>query len=569
MIPKHLLISAALLVAVCQQTDRLRAQSTSPEQTFDIIIRGGQIYDGNGGPPFVGDIGIKGDLITAIDDLSHAKAKQSISATGLAVAPGFINVLSWATASLLEDGRALSDIRQGVTLEVFGEGWSMGPLNQKMKSDLARDQGDIEYEVTWTTLAEYLQHLQSQGVAPNIASFIGATTLRIHTVGYEDRQATPEELETMRQLIRQEMEMGALGIGSSLIYAPAFYASTEELIELCKVAAEYNGVYISHLRSEGNKLLEAVDELLHIAEQSGIAAEIYHLKAAGKENWHKLDQVINKVEIARDQGMQISANMYTYTAGATGLNASMPPWVQEGGFNRWRDRLRDPSIRERVAQEMKERADDWENLLLMAGSPERVLLVGFRNPELKHLTGKTLAEVARQRGKSAEETAMDLVIEDNSRVESVYFLMSEENVKKKISLPWVSFGSDAAALSPLGAFLKSNPHPRAYGNFARLLGRYVRDEKVLSLESAIQKLTSLPADTLRIQRRGRLAPKHFADIVIFDPETILDHATFDTPHQLATGVRDVLVNGQLVLKGGKTTGSTPGRAVFGPGKSPD
>lgn len=534
-------------------------------EPFDLIIFGGTVYDGSGGASYRADVGLRGDKIAAIGSLADAEAKQKLDASGLAVAPGFINMLSWATESLLHDPRSLSDIRQGVTLEVFGEGWSMGPLTESMQREEIESQGDIKYEIPWRKLSEYLQHLETRGVSPNVASFIGATTLRIHTVGFEDRRPTPQEMETMRGLVRDEMQQGALGIGSSLIYAPAFYADTAELIELCKVAAEYDGLYISHIRSEGNQLVESVDELIKIAREANIAAEIYHLKAAGKENWNKLDDVIRKVEEAREEGLRITADMYTYTAGATGLNAAMPPWVQEGGFNRWRDRLRDPATRKRVAREMKKPTDKWENLLLMAGSPEQVLLVGFKSPDLKHLTGKSLAEVARQRGKSPEETAMDLVIEDDSRVDCIYFLMNEENVKRKIALPWVSICSDSSSLAPEGVFLKSNPHPRAYGSFARVVGKYVRDERVISLETAIHKLTGLPANNLGIRQRGLLKPGYFADVVVFDPATVQDHATFDEPHQLATGVRDVLVNGHLVLEGGEHTGAKPGRVVRGPG----
>ena len=533
---------------------------------FDLIIRGGTIYDGSGEIPYQADIGVKAERIVRIGDLRGATAKETIDATGHAVSPGFINMLSWATRSLLADGLAQSDVRQGVTLEVFGEGWSMGPLTAAMKKDMALNQGDLKFEVTWNGLMEYLDHMVRRGVSVNVASFVGATTLRVHEIGYENRKASPAEIKRMQALVRKEMEQGALGIGSSLIYAPAFYADTAELIALCREAAKYQGLYISHLRSEGNQLLEAVDELLQIARESGIAAEIYHLKAAGKENWPKLNRVIAKVEAARKAGLQISADMYTYTAGATGLNASMPPWVQEGGFGRWRDRLQDPTIRKRVLAEMRTSTDDWENLLLMSGSADKVLLVGFQNPDLRHLTGKSLGEVARQRRKSPEEVAMDLVIEDRSRVECVYFLMSEENVRKKVALPWVSFGSDAAALAPEGNFLKSSPHPRAYGCFSRLLGKYVRDEKTVSLATAIRKLTSLPADNLKLQDRGRLAPGYFADIVIFDPATVADKATFSSPHQYSTGVRDVVVNGSLVLRNGQHTGAKPGQVVRGPGK---
>ncbi|RMG46337.1 MAG: D-aminoacylase [Acidobacteria bacterium] len=549
-----ILISGFILAIAC-----------TPSTEYDVVIRHGTIYDGSGSPPFTGDVAIDGDKIVAVGSLERARGRLEIDATGLAVAPGFINMLSWATESLIEDGRAQSDIRQGVTLEVFGEGWSMGPLNERMKKELVEQQGDIKYDVQWTTLGEYLDYLVSRGISPNVASFVGATTVRIHEIGYEDRPPTPEELDRMRQLVRQAMEEGALGVGSSLIYAPAFYAQTDELIELCKVAAEYGGMYISHIRSEGNRLLEAVDELITIARQAHIPAEIYHLKAAGRSNWNKLDAVIEKIEAARAEGLRITADMYTYTAGATGLDAAMPPWVQEGGLKAWIERLKDPAIRARVKREMRTPTDEWENLLLAAGSPENVLLVSFKNEKLKPLTGKTLAEVARLRGTSPEETAMDLVIEDESRVGAVYFIMSEENIRKKIRQPWVSFGSDAEAPAPEGVFLKSNPHPRAYGNFARLLGKYVREEKVIPLEEAIRRLTSLPAENLKLDRRGRLKPGYFADVVVFDPDTIQDHATYENPHQYATGVVHVFVNGVQVLKDGEHTGATPGRVIRGPG----
>ena len=559
-------VGAALLVGfACTLT------ALADDEPFDLIIRGGTIYDGSGGEPRVADLGIRGDSIVAIGSLDDATATAEIDARGLAVAPGFINVLSWATDSLLIDGRALSDVHQGVTLEVFGEGWSYGPLSEAMRRDMIASQGDIKFEVPWTTLMEYLEHLEKRGVSPNVASFVGATTVRIHELGYENRPPTDEELARMQQLVRREMENGALGVGTSLIYAPAFYADTKELIALCQAAAPYDGIYISHMRSEGNRLLEGIDELITIARESGCAAEIYHLKAAGRDNWDKLDAAIEKVEAARADGLRITADMYTYTAGATGLNAAMPPWVQEGGYNRWRDRLRDPEIRAKVIEEMRTPTDEWENLLLMAGSPDKVLLAGFKNSDLKHLTGSTLADVAKRRGQSAEETAIDLVIEDGSRVDTVYFLMSEENVRRQVAIPWVSFGSDAGAPAPEGQFLKSNPHPRAYGCFARLLGKYVRDEQVIPLETAIHKLTALPAQNLGLRRRGLLKPGYYADVVIFDPATIADHATYDDPHKLATGVRDVLVNGTLVLKDGKHTGATPGRVVRGPGfwRSPD
>ncbi|MFQ5776759.1 MAG: amidohydrolase family protein [Terriglobia bacterium] len=532
---------------------------------YDVVIRNGTIYDGSGLAPFVADVAIKGDSIVALGLLKEARGRTEIDATGLAVAPGFINMLSWAVDSLIVDGRSQGDIRQGVTLEVFGEGWSMGPLNQAMKKEARERQGDIRYDIEWTTLGEYLDSLIERGIATNVASFVGATTVRIHEVGYEDRPPTAEELARMRALVRRAMEEGALGVGSSLIYAPAFYARTDELIALAEVAAQYDGMYISHMRSEGNRLLEAVEELIRIAREAGIRAEIYHLKAAGRSNWDKMEGVFKRVEAARAQGLQITADMYTYTAGATGLDASMPPWVQEGGHRAWVERLKDPAIRARVKKEMSEPSDEWENLFLAAGSPENILLVGFKNDALKPLTGKTLAEVASLRGTSPEETAMELVIEDDSRVGTIYFLMSEDNLRKQIKRPWVSFGSDAGSLASAGVFLKSNPHPRAYGNFARLLGKYVREEQVIPLAEAIRRLTSLPAANLKIKRRGRLAPGYFADVVVFDPARIRDHATFEKPHQYSTGVVHVFVNGTQVLEDGEHTGATPGRVVRGPG----
>ncbi|MDZ7268137.1 MAG: D-aminoacylase [candidate division KSB1 bacterium] len=536
----------------------------APQPQYDLIIRNGMIYDGSGATPLAGDVAINADTIAAIGQLAPVAARQEIDAGGLAVAPGFINMLSWATVSLLADGCSQSDIRQGVTLEIFGEGWSEGPLNEKMKQEVLEQQGDLRYEVEWTTLGEYLEHLERRGVSTNIASFVGATTVRIHELGYENRAPSPEELERMKALVRQAMAEGALGVASSLIYAPAFYAQTEELIELCKVAAEYGGIYISHLRSEGNRLLEAVDELITIARAAGLPAEIYHLKAAGRSNWHKMDEVIAKIEAARARGLRITADMYNYTAGATGLDAAMPPWVQEGGYQAWAQRLRDPAQRRRVLVEMTTPSDAWENLLLHAGA-DNVLLVGFKTDSLKYLTGQSLAQVAQRRGKSPAETAIDLVIQDGSRVEAVYFLMSEENLRKQMQQPWVSFCSDAASQAPEGDFLKSSVHPRAYGNFARLLGKYVREEGVLTLPEAIRRLTSLPADNLGLSRRGRLAQGCFADVVVFDPATIQDHATYAEPQRYATGVRHVFVNGVQVLRDGEHTGARPGRVVRGRG----
>jgi len=531
---------------------------------YDIVIRNGTIYDGSGGTPVRGDVAIDADSIVAVGDIGSATGSTEINAEGLAVAPGFINMLSWADTRLIADGRSQSDIRQGVTLEVFGEGTSGGPLTDVMKAEILEEQGDIKYPIEWTTLAEFLDHLVKKGVSPNVASFVGATTVREHVLGQSDREPTPAELDTMRALVDQAMREGALGVGSSLIYAPAFYAKTPELIELVKVAAKHGGMYISHMRSEGNRLLESVDELITIARESGARAEIYHLKAAGRDNWGKLDAVIRKIEAARAEGLEITADMYTYTAGSTGLDAAMPPWVQEGGYKAWAGRLRDPQTRRRVLREMATPTNEWENLYLAAGA-EGTLLVGFKNDALKPLTGKTLAEVARTRGQSPEETAIDLVIEDGSRVQVVYFLMSEENVRRQMSLPWMSFGSDAGSMAPEGVFLKSSTHPRAYGNFARVIGRYTR-EGVVSLPDAIRRLTSHPAQVLRIRNRGSLAPGYFADVVIFDPARVEDHATYEKPHQYATGMVHVLVNGVPVLTDGEHTGARPGRVIYGPGK---
>ncbi len=521
---------------------------------YDVIISDGLVYDGNGGVPYVADIGISGGRIAAIGEL-EAEAGTIIDANGLAVAPGFINMLSWATESLLIDGRGQGDIRQGVTLEVFGEGRSEGPLNEVMQADV-----DPRWAGEWTTLDEYLEFMVEKGVSPNVASFVGATTVRVNVLGYEDRAPNAEELERMRELVRQAMEEGALGLGSSLIYAPAFYAETGELIELAKVAGEYGGMYISHLRSEGNRLLESVDELIQIAREADIPAEIYHLKMAGSENWDKFDDVVARIEVAQAEGLGITANIYSYTAASTGLDAAMPPWVQEGGYDAWARRLQDPEIRAQVLAEMTTPTDEWENLARMAG-PEGVLLVGFDNLELRRYAGMNLAEVARERGTTPAETAIDLVVEDGSRVQVVYFLMSAENVAKGIALPWVSFGSDASSMATEGEFLDRMTHPRAYGNFARVLGRYVREEQVITLEDAVRKLTKLPATNLGIAERGELREGYFADIAIFDPAEIQDHATYNDPHQYATGMVHVLVNGVPVLRDGEHTGALPGQVV--------
>jgi len=533
---------------------------------YDVLILNGTVYDGTGARPRRADVLIRADKIVAIGNFNGAKAKNVIDARGLAVAPGFINMLSWAVDDLVVDGRSLGDIKQGVTTEIFGEGSSMGPLNDEMKRRAQAEQGDLKFKIEWTTLAEYLQFLEKQGVSCNVASYIGATTIREHVIGLEDKKATPEQLGQMRQLVRSEMEAGALGIGSSLIYAPAFYASTEELIEMCKVAAEYKGKYISHMRSEGNRLIEGIEELIRISREAKIPAEIYHLKAAGKANWSKMDEAIALIEKARREGLKITADMYTYPAGSTGLDAAMPPWVLDGGYEAAFKRLKDPSTRKKIAEEILTASDKWENLFLAAGSAYRVLLVGFKNESLRKYTGKTLAEVAKLRGEQITDTIMNLVLEDQSRVGTVYFMMSEENIKKQIKLPWVSFGSDAGSMATEGVFLKSSTHPRAYGNFSRLLGKYVREEKVISLQEAVRRLTSLPATNLGLDRRGMLKGGYFADVVIFDPKTIADRASFEQPHQYAVGMHHVFVNGQQVLKDGKHTGIKSGRALWGPGK---
>jgi N-acyl-D-amino-acid deacylase len=531
---------------------------------YDLVLRGGTVYDGRGGEPFVGDVAFRGDRIAAVGDLSGARARREIDVTDLAVAPGFINMLSWATESLIVDGRGMSDLLQGVTLEVFGEGWSMGPLNEALQEETRRRQGDIRYDVTWKSLGEYLDFLVERGVSPNVASFVGATTVRAHVLGFADRPPSAEELARMRALVAEAMAEGALGVGSSLIYAPAFYASTDELVALAEEAGRHGGMYISHMRSEGNRLLEAVDELIEIARRAGVPAEIYHLKAAGRDNWDDLEAVIARVEAARAEGIRITADMYTYTAGATGLDAAMPPWVQEGGVEAWIERLKDPEIRARVKEEMLTPTDEWENLHLAAG-PEQMVLLDFKSPRLRHLQGRTLADVAAERGAHPADVAMDLVIEDGSRVGTAYVLMSEENVRRKIALPWVSFGSDAEAPAAEGVFLRTSTHPRAYGTFARLLGRYVRDEGLVSLAEAIRRLTSQPAGNLGLAGRGLLEPGHFADVAVFDPARIADHATFDDPHRYATGMVHVFVNGEQVVEGGEHTGARPGRVVRGPG----
>ncbi|HEX6832381.1 MAG TPA: D-aminoacylase, partial [Rudaea sp.] len=532
---------------------------------YDVIIRRGTVYDGSGGAPRNVDIGIKGQRIAAVGDLGRATARQVVDANGMAVAPGFVNMLSWAPDSLYIDGRSQSDIRQGVTLEVFGEGESVGPLTEQMRAAVLQQQGDLKHPIEWTGFGEGLDTLAKKGVAPNIASFVGAATIREHELGFANRAPTPEELKRMQDLVRQAMREGALGVGSALIYAPGTYAKTDELIALVQAAGEFGGGYISHMRSEGNRLLESLDELIAITRAAHVHGEVYHFKAAGQANWPKMREAIKKIDDARASGLDISANMYTYTAGATGLDAAMPPWVQEGGLDEWIKHLKDPKTRARVIKEMRTPTDQWENLLLAAGKPENVLLVAFDNPALKPLTGKTLAEVARLRGKSPEDTAIDLVIEDHSRIGTVYFLMSEDNVKLGLSQPWVALGSDEGSYEPAGVFLKFQPHPRAYGNFARFLGKYVREDHVASLSDAIRRLSALPAKNLKLKDRGEIKTGDYADIVIFDPGAIADHATFDQPSQYATGMRDVFVNGTQVLRNGEHTGATPGQVVRGPG----
>jgi len=536
-----------------------------PSVTYDVLIRNGTVYDGSGGEPVLADVAINGDVIVGVGSLPDARGRTEIDAAGLAVAPGFINMLSWANTSLLADGRSQSDIRQGVTLEVLGEGTSMGPLNDGMKREMKERQGHIRYDVAWTTLGEYLEHLETRGVSTNVASFVGNSTVRTYVIGREDRRATPAELEQMRALVEQAMQEGAMGVSSALIYVPSCYADTDELVALAEVAAEYGGIYISHIRNEGGGLLEALEEFITIARRADVPAEVYHFKASGRDNWHKLDDAIARIEDARADGLRITANMYTYHASSTGLYAIMPPWVQEGGHAAWVQRLKDPAVRARLRQEMNLDTTEWENDWVAVGEPGNILLVGFRNDALKPLTGKSLAEVAALRGTSPEETAMDLVIEDDSGVECVFFTMSEDNIRKKIRQSWMSFCSDGASMAAEGVFLNRGTHPRAYGSFARLLGKYVRDEQIIPLKEAIRRLTSQPASTLGLDRRGSLQPGYYADVVVFDPTTIRDNATFDRPHQYATGMHHVLVNGVPVLRDGEHTGATPGRFVRGPG----
>ena len=547
----------ALLLASCA--------TVNPAPTYDLIVRNGTIVDGSGGQPFTGDVGVRGDRIVAVAPHLDGVAPRTIDATGLAVAPGFVNMLSWANDSLIEDGAGESDVRQGVTLEVMGEGWSEGPLTEKMVAGSLKQQGDIKHPISWRTLRQYQTFMEQRGIAPNIASFVGATTVRMHELGEDDVDPTPAQLAKMQNLVRAAMNEGAMGLSTSLIYSPATFAETPELIALATASAQCGGMYISHMRNESDNLIESVDELIAIAKASGGPAEIYHLKQAGRGNWGKLDGVIQRVEAARAAGVRVSANMYTYVAGATGLDAAMPPWVRAGGYDAWAARLKDPKIRARVIAEMKVKPVGWDNLYYQAASPDRVLFLEFKNPALKQYTGKTLGEVAKLRGTSPEDTAIDLVIADGTRVGTAYFLMDEANVARQTALPWMSFGSDAEASAPRGKFLLSSTHPRAYGNVARLLGKYVRDEHRLSLAEAVRKLTSLPAANLGIKDRGLVRPGMMADLAIFDPATIADKATFEQPQQFAVGMRHVLVNGHPVLLDGEMTEARPGRAVHGPG----
>ena len=565
--PTQVLTLAVTILSMLSSALATEPSTRSPKSAgFDVIIKGGTVYDGTGAQPRHVDLAIRGDRIAGVGDFKTAKAKTIIDATDLAVAPGFINMLSWSNESLIQDGRSQSEIRQGVTTEIMGEGESMGPVNDRVREHMLREQSDIKYEIKWNTLAEYLHYLETRGISCNVASFIGAATLREYVIGFEDKAPTRQQLDQMRELVRKEMEAGALGIGTALMYPPAFFAKTEELTELCKVAAKYQGKYISHIRSEGNRLLESLDELIRISREAGIPAELYHIKAAGQQNWSKTDQLLSHIEVAQKEGLKIRANMYTYTASGTGLDACLPPWTEDGGYPALFKRLRDPAMREKIAAQVKTPTDEWENVYIAAGGPDRILLVGFKSEKLKPLTGKTLAAVAEMRGKDPISTIMDLISEDESRIGTIYFEMSEENIKKELAKPWISFGSDEASQAPEGVFLKSNPHPRAYGNFARVLGKYVRDEKVIPMTEAIRRLSGLPATNLGLDHRGFIKEGMFADVVLFDPATIADRATFEKPHQYAVGVKHVFVNGVQVLRDGEHTGAKPGRALWGPGK---
>jgi N-acyl-D-amino-acid deacylase len=536
---------------------------------YDILIKNGLLYDGNGGSPFIADIAIQGQKIAKIGNLQDAAAHQVIDVTGLSVSPGFINVMSWSNISLIADPLSQSDIRQGITLEILGEGRSEGPMTEEMRQERLSRQGDIKYDIPWKTLGEYLDYMVSRGISTNIASYVGAASLRIYAVGYDDRPPTAEELDLMRELARQAMEEGAIGISTALIYPPGSYAQTDELIELAKVVADSNGIYISHIRNEGNSLLGALDELITIAREAKIPAEIYHLKVTGQKNWPKMDEAIKKINAARKDNLQITADMYTYPASSTGLGATMPDWVQEGGHAAWIKRLKDPEIRKRLHQEMTTETEEWESSFLGAGGAEHIILISFKTEKLKPLTGKTLAEVAKMRNANPVDTIMDLIIEDDNNVGAVYFTMSEDNLRKQIKQPWVCIGSDSASQAPEGVFLLSGVHPRAYGTFARLLSKYVREEQIIPLEEAIRRITSFPAQVRKLDHRGQLKEGYFADIAIFDPQEIQDHATFEKPQQYATGMVHVLVNGTPVLRDGEHTGAKPGQFVRGPGYHPE
>ncbi len=533
--------------------------SCARQPNFDVVLRNGLICDGTGSPCAAGGVASTGDKIVKIGDVSADRGRIDIDVHGQVIAPGFINLMS-GPDGLFADGRGLSDLLQGVTLEIFGEGESIGPLTDDMRAEALSQQADIKYDITWHTLNEGLETLVQHGISPNVASFIGAATPRVNVLGRANRAPTPAELDQMRALTAKAMQDGALGVSSALIYQPGNYAYTNELVALAQVAAKYKGIYISHIRNEGDHEMDAIDELITIARQAQIPAEIYHLKVAGAKNWNHLPALIQKVEAARAEGLTITADMYTYPAGATGLDGAMPPWVQEGGLEAWRKRLQSPTIRKRVQQEMSS-SDKYDNLLHSAATPDNVLLVGFKSDKLKPLTGKTLGEVARMRHSTPEDTAMDLVIEDDSRVETVYFLMTEDNIRKQIVLPWVSFGADADPEGTDGVFLKFSAHPRTFGNFARVYARYVRDEKLMNVTEAVRKMTSLPASNLGIASRGLLRQGYFADITVFDPATIQDHATFEKPRQLATGVSEVFVNGVQVVHNGEHTGAKPGRVL--------
>ena len=530
------------------------------------LLRNGTIYDGTGNPPITADIAITADRITAIGDLRDRSAARTIDLDGLSVAPGFINMLSWSTESLIEDGRSMSEIKQGVTLEVMGEGTSMGPLSDEMKDtrDTILSNADIKYDIEWTTLGEYLEFLERKGVATNVASFVGSATLRIHAAGYDDREVSEGEMAEMKRLLREAMREGAMGMSAALIYPPATYQTTAELIELCRVVAEYDGMYITHLRSEGAQFLEALDELMQIMRATGVTGEIYHLKAAGSVNWHKMREVIAKVEAARAEGLPLTADMYTYPYSGTGLASCIPAWAHDGGFDKMIERLKDPDLRDRIKREMALPSHEWENMFEENG-PDGIMLAGFARKELRKYQGKKLSEVMLERGSSAADTAIDLLIEDNSRIFSLYFSMSEDNLRKQVLLPWVSFCSDAESLANEGAFLSYHPHPRAYGSFARVIGKYVRDEGLVSLEDAVRRLSGFAADNLKLKERGYLKPGYFADIAIFDPARVQDHSVPGDPHQYSEGMLHVFVNGTQVLRDGEHTGNLPGRVVRGPG----